>query len=117
VLLGMFIYWWWEWRGMGGLSPVARAYARLERYLRLIGLIHTPEETPEERRERIVTKLPPAERPVTAITRTYSQERYGRPSEGTPEGARNARIAENAWKAARQSILQRWARRWMFWRR
>ncbi len=34
----VFIYWWWEWRGMKGLSPIVRAYARLERYLGLIGI-------------------------------------------------------------------------------
>jgi hypothetical protein len=117
VLIGVFIYWWWEWRGMGGLSPVARAYARLERYVSLLRVRPTAQDTPEERREKIVEKIPLAERPVTAITRTYSVERYGKPTEGTAEGARNARIADNAWTAARRLILEKWLRRFINFRR
>jgi transglutaminase-like putative cysteine protease len=117
VALGTLLYWWWEWRGLRGLSPVARAYARLERYLVLLRLRRPPEETAEEYRERVVQKLPAAERPVTAITRTYMAERYGQQREGSADGARNARIAENAWLEARKRILAGWLRRFQFWRR
>jgi hypothetical protein len=111
ILLAVFVYWWWEWRGMGGLSPVSRAYARLNRYLSLLRIYTAPQETPEERREKIISRLPSSERPVTAITRTYTEERYAKPTEGTAEGGRNARIADTAWLDARTQIIRRWLRR------
>lgn len=109
LALLVFIYWYWEWRGMGGLSPVARAYARLERYISLIGIRVKPEQTPEERRQRIVREIPVAEPPVTAITNLYSAERYGRrvSNEESPSG----KTADKAWSAARGNILQRFLRR------
>ncbi len=113
VLIGLFLYWWWEWRGMGGLSPISRAYLRLERYMGLIGVRHRPQETPEERRDIMVQKLPPAERPVTAITRLYGRERYGKPETIDMQEGRNSRIADNAWSEARRTIVQRWLRRFI----
>lgn len=115
VLLVIFLWWWWEWRGMGGLSPISRAYARLERYLGLIGFYSGEQQTPDERRKAIIRKLPQAERPVTAITRLYTRERYGRNVEGTAEGARNQQIAENAWPDVRRNIVMRWLRRFVPW--
>lgn len=109
------LYWWWEWRGMRSLSPVSRAYHRLERYLKLIGINFAPQLTPEERRRETMRELPAAERPVTAITRLYAAERYGpadrKPSETTQEQA------DTAWSDARATILKRWRRKLMFWRR
>ena len=113
VLASLFLWWWWELRGMGNLSPVSRAYARLMRYLGLIGLEGRDNETPEERRRRIIRKLPGAERPVSAITRTYTVERYSKPKEGTAENARNNQVADNAWSDARRNILVRWIRRFI----
>lgn len=111
LVLGIivFIYWYWEWRGMRGLSPVARAYARLERYIRLIGIRVQPQQTPEERRQRIVRELPVVEPPVTAITNLYSAERYGRRNRG--ESSRQDKVADKAWSDARGNILQRYLRR------
>lgn len=113
VLLSLFVFWWWEWRGMGGLSPISRAYARLMRYLGLIGLQGKDDETPEERRKRVVRQLPKAERSITAITRNYTVERYSNRREGTPESSRQNQIAENAWLDARRNILVRWIRRFI----
>ncbi|MCC6803385.1 MAG: transglutaminase domain-containing protein [Anaerolineae bacterium] len=120
AVLGLltFIYWWWEWRGMKGLSPIARAYARLERYLGLVGIHLRHDQTPDERRKIIVRDLPAAEPSVTAITRMYIRERYGpgrRPStEKTPQG----QVADRAWMDARGNILQRFLRRvFMPWRK
>lgn len=113
VLLLLFIAWWWEWRGMGGLSPISRAYARLMRYMRLIGFRVGDNETPEERRKGIIRKLPQAERPVTAITRAYTIERYSGKPEGTVESARNNQIADQAWPDARRNILMRWLRKFV----
>ncbi|NDJ62658.1 MAG: hypothetical protein GYB67_16165 [Chloroflexi bacterium] len=108
----LFIYWWWEWRGMRTLSPISRAYARLERYLGLIGLRMASVHTPDERRDRIVRELPVADRPVTAITGLYTNERYG-----PPRPLRHKR-AERAWSDARLTILGRFLRRTLMpWRR
>ncbi len=113
VVLGVlvFFYWWWEWRGMKGLSPIVRAYARLERYLGLIGIHLPPDQTPDERRQRIVRDLPASEPSVTAITQMYVNERYGpdrRPSTpDTPQG----QVADRAWLDARGNIIQRLLRR------
>jgi transglutaminase-like putative cysteine protease len=113
ILIAVFIAWWWEWRGMGGLSPISRAYARLMRYMKLIGIRAGDHETPEERRRGIIRKLPQAERPVTAITRAYTIERYSGKPEGTPESARNNQIADQAWTDARRNILMRWLRKFV----
>jgi len=109
ILALLLAYWWWEWRGMGGLSPISRAFSRLERYAALIGFVPRPQQTPEEKRQALTSRLPQAEQPISAITRAYSAERYG---SATPPGenAQEAR-AERAWGAARAHILRRWARR------
>ncbi len=114
VLVLLFIYWWWEWRGMRGMNPVVRAYARLMRFLPLIGIRPSPENTPEERRAQIVQELPAAEPPVTALTRLYTNERYAPPQRRGDTDARDD-IAERAWGDARGSILQRWLRRLLPW--
>lgn len=113
VLFILFIIWWWEWRGMGKLSPVARAFARLERYIRLIGIRPHLSQTPDEKRREIIAKLPTAERPVNAITRLYTSERYGTPPRQPLDVGRSAQIAEQAWPDARLAILKRWLRRFI----
>jgi transglutaminase-like putative cysteine protease len=110
-----FIWWWWEWRGMKGLSPISRAYARLERYLSLIGIQLGTQQTPEERRRKIIKELPAAaEPPVTAITRLYSAERYGPESRKPVE---QGELADRAWVDTRGNILRRWLRRFNPFRR
>lgn len=117
-LIGLILYWWWEWRGMRGLSPVSRAYARLMRYVPLIGVRTTPEQTPEERRQRIVRVIPIAEPPVNAITSLYTAERYGRPADAPSADESRREAAGRAWEEARGSILKRWLRkRLLFWKR
>ncbi|MBN8594059.1 MAG: DUF4129 domain-containing protein [Anaerolineae bacterium] len=121
VLIGVlvFLWWWWEWRGMRGLSPISRAWARLERYMALIGLQPNAQQTPEERRTRIVRSLPPIEPPVNAITRLYSHERYSKPASTPQEDIAQSQIADEAWSDARINIVRRWLRRrfWPFGRR
>lgn len=113
VFLILFLVWWWEWRGMSGYSPVTRAFARLERYIRLIGIRPHPAQTPDEKRRDIISKLPNAERPVNAITKLYTAERYGASSRPTFDSGRNSQIAEQAWPDARWEILKRWLRRFL----
>jgi hypothetical protein len=116
MLVVLFIYWWWEWRGMRGLSPIARAYARLERYLPLIGINLRQQETPDERRRIVSSALPVVEPPVTAITTLYSSERYGPPRRDDEEAVKE--IAGDAWADTREGILRRWLRRiFMPWKR
>jgi hypothetical protein len=62
--------------------------------------------------------LPKAEPPVTAITRLYTKERYGRQEARHPRDAETqAGIADEAWSDTRGSILQRWLGRLLPWRR
>lgn len=117
VLVLFFIYWWWEWRGMRGLSAVSRAYARLERYVPLVGIFPRSQQTPDERRRTVVNKIPAIEPPVTAITALYSSERYGPPRE---EGEAKAitEVANDAWVDAREGIIRRFLRRLLMpWKR
>ncbi len=113
----IFLWWWWEWRGMRGLSPVTRAYARLERYVPLVGVRLKTEQTPDERRRRIVRVLPMAEPPVTAITRMYTAERYGPRRRHPADAEVQQQIAEEAWADARTSILRRFFARLFPWNR
>ncbi len=119
LLVGIvtFVYWWWEWRGMRGMSPISRAYARLERYLGLVGIHFAPEQTPEERRRRVMRDVPGVERPVTAITRLYTTERYGSPERFAPKAPQQGESADRAWQEARGGILRRWLRKFQFWKR
>ncbi|QPC84998.1 transglutaminase domain-containing protein [Phototrophicus methaneseepsis] len=117
IMLMVFIYWWWEWRGMRNLSPVSRAYSRLQRYLPLVGLRMREDQTPEERRGQIVDKLPQVSRPVTAITRSYTEERYGHYSEDSPHTILNNDAADEAWPQVREHILVKWLKRFIpFWK-
>ncbi|MEQ8673095.1 MAG: transglutaminaseTgpA domain-containing protein [Aggregatilineales bacterium] len=109
----VFIWWWWEWRGMRGLSPISRAYARLERYIPLVGIRFDEKQTPEERRKKVVSGLPQIERPVTAITRLYATERYGRVNRRPEDAVRKTDIADEAWSNTRTNILRRWLRRFI----
>lgn len=109
----VFVYWWWEWRGMRGLSPVTRAYARLERYLSLIGIRLGAQQTPDERRKQIVRTIPKAEPPVTAITRMYTSERYGPPAQTPLETELQSEMADEAWSDTRGAILRRFLRRFI----
>ena len=99
----IFLIWWVEWRGMGGLSPVQRAYALLERYAGYLGIRLASSYTPHERRRVIADQLPAAEKPVRMITDMYVDDTYG------PQrlrGGRWARAARNAWKEARAAFLR-----------
>lgn len=112
--LGVFTYWWWEWRGMRGLSPITRAYARLERFVTLIGIQLSGLQTPDERRQMIARRLPKAEPPVSAITSMYAAERYG-PDRQDSENALQGELADEAWYEARANILRRFFKRYFPW--
>jgi transglutaminase-like putative cysteine protease len=119
MLLVIFtlIWWWWEWRGLGGMNPIVRAYARLERYLRLIGIRPNPQDTPEERRKKVVKIIPKADKPVSAITRLYVAERYGLKRKNPAKEVAQSEAVDQAWAEARASIIGKWLDKFRFWKR
>ncbi len=84
VVLLVAAIWWLEWRGLGGLTPVQRAYALLERYAGYLGIRLAPSYTPRERQRVLTDRVPPGEAPIRAITDMYVEETYG--PESTPRG-------------------------------
>lgn len=102
---------------MRGMSPIVRAYARLERYVHLIGVFFSSQQTPAERRAQIVRRLPGAEPPVTAITDMYTAERYGPGIRSQQDTDIQNTIADEAWSDTRGTILRRWLKRFVPFRR
>jgi len=117
LILFTFIWWWWEWRGLGKMNPIVRAYARLERYLRLIGIRPNPQDTPEEKRKRVVKILPKADKPVSAITRLYTAERYGIKRKNPAKEVSQNEAVDQAWAEARANIIGKWLDKFRFWKR
>jgi transglutaminase-like putative cysteine protease len=117
VIIGTFIYWWWEWRGMRGLSPITRAYARLERYISLLGIRFGSQQTPAERGRQVSRRLPQAEAPVNTITGMYTAERYGHRASSANEAALQKETVDEAWVDTRGSIIRRYLRRLIPFRR
>ena len=108
AIIALLLFWWWEWRGMSGLSPVARAYARLERYIQLIGINIGSTFTTLEKRRELQRRIPAAREPIRTISDLYTRERYG---SGVSEDKQFAERAEKAWYRTRGNILKRWLRR------
>jgi len=113
ALILAFLIWWWEWRGMSGLSPVSRAYARLERYIQLIGIRMGSDKTTLEKRSELQKRLPAAKEPIRAISDLYTIERYRGSGQDPSEPARHAETAEKAWYRTRGKIIRGWLRRLM----
>jgi transglutaminase-like putative cysteine protease len=108
-----FLFWWWEWRGMVGLSPVSRAYARMERYIGLLGIRFGDNKTTLEKRRELQKRLPAAKEPIRAISELYTVERYRGRSDDPTEHARFAETADKAWDHTRKNIVLRWLRRFI----
>ncbi len=116
--VGVFIYWWWEWRGMRGLSPITRAYSRLERYISLLGIHFGSQQTPEERGQQMSRRLPKAEAPISTITGLYTVERYSGHRPNSPAQAEvQSDMADEAWVDTRGNIIRRYLRRFIPFRR
>ena len=113
VIIALLLFWWWEWRGFGGLSPVSRAYARLERYIGLLGINIGRTQTTLEKRRELQQRLPAAREPIRTISDLYTRERYGAASQDRNENKTVAETAEKAWYRTRGNILRRWLRRWL----
>ena len=113
AIIALLLFWWWEWRGFGGLSPVARAYARLERYIQLIGISIGSTRTTLEKRRELQRRIPAAKAPIRTISDLYTRERYGSGKLEPGEYKHFAETADKAWYRTRGDILRRWLRRWL----
>lgn len=113
IMVGVvgFFVWWIEHRGLGGLNPIQKAYARLDIYGRWLGIHLSNRQTPEERRLVLVDEVPDGEEPITGITGLYTQDRYAPPI--PPEQQHAAELdARRAWRDARISFILEKFRRW-----
>ncbi len=118
AIIALLIFWWWEYRGFGGLSPISRAYARLERYIQLIGISVGSQQTTLEKRRELQRNIPTARESIRTISDLYTRERYGGVSQQAGEDEGYAESADRAWNRARGNILRRWLWRWLpFFRR
>ena len=99
--LALLVPWLIEGRGLGGLSPISRAYARLFIYGRYLGVRPPSSETPYERGRRLIGAAPQAARPVAQITEWYNVERYRRAP------AADAEAVEHVWQRARRALVRR----------
>ena len=113
AVIALLLFWWWEYRGFGGLTPVSRAYARLERYIQLIGINVGSQQTTLEKRRELQRRIPSARESIRTISDLYTRERYGGVSQQIPEEDGYADSAARAWQRTRGNILRRWLRRWL----
>ena len=90
--------------GLRGLSLAERAYERMCRYARWLGLERRPHQTPHEYATVLAEALPEGRGPVWRIAELYVEERFGhREVDG--------REAEEAWRRLRPALWRRWLRR------
>jgi transglutaminase-like putative cysteine protease len=101
-----FLIWYVEYRGLGGLNTVQRAYARMTIYANWLGLRFFHSATPEERRQILVNEIPEGVKPINAITRTYVEDRYAPPERANVAGL-NSQVAQQAWQEARRTFIRR----------
>ena len=113
AIIALLLFWWWEYRGFGGLTPISRAYARLERYIQLIGINVGSQQTTLEKRRELQRQIPSARESIRTISDLYTRERYGGVSQQVPEDDGYADSAARAWQRTRGNILRRWLRRWL----
>ncbi len=103
---GVAAIWWVEYRGLDRLSPIGRAYARLERAAERIGIALRAGDTALERGKRAARTLREEGQPIMTITDAYITERYApRP----PDLAEEKQV-ESAWRRVRRALLGRWLR-------
>ena len=113
ALIALLLFWWWEYRGFGGLSPISRAFARLERYTQLIGINVGSQQTTLEKRRELQRHIPAARESIRTISDLYTRERYGGVSQQSGDDERYAESADKAWHRTRGNILRRWLWRWL----
>lgn len=112
IIAVLMLIWYVEYRGLGGLNAVQRAYARLGIYARWLGLRFADSATPEERRAQMVESVPEGDPPISAITRAYIVDRYGDPQQNR-QGASAFSYVIEAWGEARRVLIRRKLQRWL----
>ncbi len=105
-LIIAFTIWYVEYRGLGGLNVIERAYARVGIYSRWVGVHFATSATPEERRRFLSGELPEVDRPVTTITQTYTESRYASPERAVQQTEDGQRV-KTAWHTARWIFISR----------
>ena len=98
LLLGLL----WN-KGLGRLSPVERAYAKMSRLGGLAGLGRGIHQTPAEYANALGKAMPSIEEPARQIASAYATGRYGR--EGPTDEA--GRDSEQAWLRIRARLAAR----------
>jgi hypothetical protein len=104
LLLAAFVIWWVEYRGLGGLNPIQKSYARLGIYGGWLGLRLSNRQTPIERRRVLVDAVPDGEQPINTITSLYTRDKYGKPAPEDTQGEAVER-ARRAWVEARWAFI------------
>ena len=110
---GLFMVWWVEHRGLGGLTPIQKAYARMGIYGRWLGVDLNGLLTPDEQRRRLVRRSSGwAENPLGTIAGLYTEERFAPPplDKSTKQSATN--MAKQSWTRARLEFIREKMRRW-----
>ena len=105
ALIIAFVIWYVEYRGLGGLNVIERAYARVGIYSRWVGVHFATSATPEERRRFLSGELPEADRPVSTITQTYTESRYASPERAAQQTTNGQRV-KTAWHTARWIFIR-----------
>ncbi len=103
---GVTALWWAEYRGLDRLSPIGRAYARLERAAQRLGVSLKASDTALERGKRAARALREEGQPIMTITDAYIMERYA----PRPPGIAEEKQVESAWRRVRRALLRRWLR-------
>jgi len=98
-----FMVWWVEHRGLGGLSMVDKAYARLKIYGEWIGVTFPADHTPHERRSNLVKAVPEGKTPISGITKRYVENRFAPPQ----QRALNEQEVIKDWQEARTAFIRR----------
>jgi hypothetical protein len=113
IVIGLFMVWYVEYRGLGGLNLVERAYARMAIYGRWIGVRLVESSTPDERRRTLVDEVPTGAPPINAITHAYIEDRYADPGVAHSRAETNDSIAEQAWSDARWTFIRHKLAQWL----
>ena len=97
---------WWALENVGfqGLSPVERAYARLQRFGRWLGRPPHASDTPGEWARTVSAAAPEAEKPIWSIVDLYVRARFG-------QGDSTSGEASSAWREVRPALWRGWLRR------
>jgi hypothetical protein len=106
-----FVIWWVEYRGLGGLNPIQKAYARMAIYGRWLRIGLSDRQTPDERRRVLIEEVPDGEQPIDIITHLYTRDRFGPPT-AKDRQENNNNTARQSWSSARMAFILEKIRRW-----